>query len=672
MTATAWPQDLGDSLAAYAAALESLPGGEDAAAQFRIDLMTPQPSAWGLAQPLSLWGRYRPQALLARSIRSREAAPGMFGRFKRGWSKAGEGEEFPAVDLDNLFPWDDLAGPAAKVEVTLRNLPKETVLLARLGETLEVWPPAPSQLPIEWPMLRDAMLTALPATFAGPPMIAFVRRLLTAEKRTAEDVIAAGSSLTATWAYRALLAEQPHLLPELDAATLKPTAIPSGTQEEYREGAEPIGSLLRVLRFAVPPEQPLVLRSAGPKVPNGLALAVAPIDPRSLPPGPMRDRVVIARLACIQRLLNEDATTDAVVLTDAERAWVAVVGADPKFEAWYRPILRWSGLSLLPEATAAGFRWPEDVSLAQPGVTGQFDAQPLGTILSVERAALHPHEAEFTISLGPTPSAASIAGDLWKLPAKQPRLEAAARLVDRIWRKRTPTPQHVLDACDAIHASGSPESSAAITVLCDLAKHFDMKLLPMDQTTTFDKDAEETTGVRGVPVFRLNDPIGTVFRIRSYGLMAGGIVVRQAEVSVSVGVPPPYLTEMEKLLTRCPTDVAAPLKESFVGLRRAALDQYLEQAMIDLFQQFWNDVQPTWHACDVEGAAGFDGCLQRSLEQQFGLHCFEPRSVLEHPDGWAILPPGSRINSGRVRRILTPGLLDAAGGLRLPALVEAD
>ena len=324
-----------------------------------------------------------------------------------------------------------------------------------------------------------------------------------------------------------------------------------------------------------------------------------------------------------------------------------------------------------PTKTAAGWTWPAGVPLGQPGLRGEFHADALGTILRVEHAADAPAEARFTVSLGPVPSAASAAYDLGSLSAEPTWHAALAPFTAGFWAGTTPDALHLLTLLDAV---ASPELSVTTTVaepaLARLVGACGAALLG---ASGYDRTADEAvTGVRAVPVFRKVEPVGVVVRVRAFGLVAGGRVVRPAEVVVSAGPLPPGCAELEAVVPAAPGGCRVELKAALAGLRSAGLHGYLEVAAVELFRLFWGRVRPAWHPADPANAAAFERAVTHLLDGGFGVRPFEPGNVFDHPDGWVTLPPGCRVTSGRVVEVLAPGLLDAAGGLRLPAHAVAE
>ena len=324
-----------------------------------------------------------------------------------------------------------------------------------------------------------------------------------------------------------------------------------------------------------------------------------------------------------------------------------------------------------PTPTPDGWAWPTGTPLAQPGLRAEFAAQPLGTVLAAERVDADPAAARYTVSLGPGPSAASAAYDLWALSAEPAWQSALAPHLDGYLAGAAPDAARLAALLDAAPPPDSPVTAAAAEPTLDRLAHLCGATLV--GAAGYDPAADEAlTGVRAVPVFRNAPPAGSVVRLRSFGLAAGGRTLRAAEVVVSAGPQPPGCAELDALVPSSPAGSRAELQAALAGLRPAALHGYLELAAVELFQLFWGRVRPAWHPADPDGAEGFAHALTLMLDGPFGVRPFEPANVFDHPDGWVTLSPGCRVTSGRVVELLAPGLLDAAGGLRLPAHALAE
>ncbi len=350
---------------------------------------------------------------------------------------------------------------------------------------------------------------------------------------------------------------------------------------------------------------------------------------------------------------------------------VARLAAPPARPTWRVSTGPKAPTTLYPTPTADGWVWPAGVPLSQPGLRGEFAARPLGTVVAAERIDTDPAAARFAVSLGPEPSAASAAYDLWALSTEPAWQAAIGPHLDGYLAGAAPDAARLAALLDAATPPDSPVAAAAAgPTLTRLAHWCGATLVG---AAGYDPAADEAvTGVRAVPVFRNAPPAGGVVRVRAFGLAAGGRTLRPAEVVVSAGPQPPGCAELEALVPSSPADSRDELKAALAGLRPAALHGYLELAAVELFQLFWGRVRPTWHPADPDGAEGFAHALAQLLDGPFGVRPFEPANVFDHPDGWVTLLPGCRVTTGRVVELLVPGLFDAAGGLRLPAQVFAE
>ncbi|MCZ2342997.1 MAG: hypothetical protein LC104_14585, partial [Bacteroidales bacterium] len=117
--------------------------------------------------------------------------------------------------------------------------------------------------------------------------------------------------------------------------------------------------------------------------------------------------------------------------------------------------------------------------------------------------------------------------------------------------------------------------------------------------------------------------------------------------------------------------IAETLRERLKSWRTASLTGVFESTAVDTFVAFWDEMSPAFQD-EHPGQFGviaekFAQIMQASL----GYTLLEPHNFLEHPDGWIQIAEG-RLTSGRVRRVLRPGLSDTAGKLRIPARVEVE
>jgi hypothetical protein len=182
--------------------------------------------------------------------------------------------------------------------------------------------------------------------------------------------------------------------------------------------------------------------------------------------------------------------------------------------------------------------------------------------------------------------------------------------------------------------------------------------------------ADEAAGVAAV--FRGDAPKGTVYRVRTFGLVRGGEAVRACAASASAGPAPAGLGDLEEGIRGAEAGCWEEVRRRLRGWRQACLDDTLELAAVGLYTDFFGEFGDAARRDDPDRAAAFAEKLLGVMEQGFGLTAFRPKSYLDFPDGWMERASRRGMVSGRVTRVLRPGLKDAAGDLRVPALVEVE
>ena len=293
--------------------------------------------------------------------------------------------------------------------------------------------------------------------------------------------------------------------------------------------------------------------------------------------------------------------------------------------------------------------------------------RPAGAVVAVDRFAVPPARPAVRVSLGPSPeSPAVLAAALLDVfdpdgPHAALRDALAGLLEPLLGESRPPTADEAARVLDAATASDPPPPPAFLDTARAWVRAGGFELLL--------GDADEGT-VRK-PVFRRNVPAGEVIRVRTYGLARGGEVVRPAELAVSAGPPPLGFTDLEASAAHCPGPEGEALREGLAGLRAAGAGGYLELAAVDVFTLFWDHTHAAWAEVNLDAANAFAGGCQEMLKVTFGLTTFAPLRYDEYPPGWVLTPPGTRMTTGTVTRVLRPGLT-AGGELRLPARVLAE
>lgn len=252
--------------------------------------------------------------------------------------------------------------------------------------------------------------------------------------------------------------------------------------------------------------------------------------------------------------------------------------------------------------------------------------------------------AEFQRLLGPSTEASRLA-DLAK------RLHAG---------DRPPTQEILNAAADATdHLAGS---DPALTCLRGWAAGFGVELLPRSWSFAAppSADALRADGAELAAVYRPEEPVGAVVRVKAFGFAVDGELVRPAVVSVSAGPAPAGLAELEAVAD-------AALRDRLRGWRAASLDGTAETAAVETFVEFW-DARPA----EIAVADPVADHLAAVLRDAFGLTPFFPANFQDRPPGWVQVEGGARMTTGRVRAVLRPGLTDRAGELRVPARVSVE
>jgi hypothetical protein len=182
-------------------------------------------------------------------------------------------------------------------------------------------------------------------------------------------------------------------------------------------------------------------------------------------------------------------------------------------------------------------------------------------------------------------------------------------------------------------------------------------------------DAPDTPGVTVRQVFAAA-PVGAVVGNNRAGFGAGETVFRPAVVEVSAGPLPAGFEDLEQAGERLPR--GNELRRRVAGLRGAAEGDYLREAVLGLYSDFWGDAGNDARDADPDAASEVGDRLNALLADAYGLRPFFPVNVHDLPSGWITVASGSRVMTGVVTRVLRPGLQDDHGHLRIPAVVEVD
>jgi hypothetical protein len=104
----------------------------------------------------------------------------------------------------------------------------------------------------------------------------------------------------------------------------------------------------------------------------------------------------------------------------------------------------------------------------------------------------------------------------------------------------------------------------------------------------------------------------------------------------------------------------------------SAVNGTLAVVAVQFFVEFWAEPGQSWRERDAGRAATFGERLGAFMQHALGLFPFSPGTYQEFPDGWMQRVGGRGMVTGRVRRVLRPGLQDSQNQLRVPAVVEVE
>jgi hypothetical protein len=339
--------------------------------------------------------------------------------------------------------------------------------------------------------------------------------------------------------------------------------------------------------------------------------------------------------------------------------------------AWLDTISQTVGVRCYPSVNSetGGLSWPSNVPVLQPGLTIRWEVPP-GVVVHVDRFATTAAAARFHLLVGSercSPLGTAILA--WRAASDADlagvRAALGSGVEDALQTDGPPGAHLVLAVLDELaREEPRPAVDVTITAIRRWAKSGGWSVIPEGAPSL---DQELT--VR--PVFKRETATGGVVRLKSYGLRSENGVIRNGEVVVSAGPPPHGLTELEAQAAAAPGATGEALRAALRGLRQAGLEGYLEFAVVDLYRLFWDQVYPAWTAENPSESQVFADNLLSMVREAFDLHPFYPHNYRDQPPESVLVPPGTRMTTGRVVRVLRPGLT-ANGALRLPARVEAE
>ncbi len=355
--------------------------------------------------------------------------------------------------------------------------------------------------------------------------------------------------------------------------------------------------------------------------------------------------------------------------------WLAAAEREPSGPAarWWRAVRTAGWCRAYPDLNPGADPptvWPTDTPARWPSCESGAGEGPTGNVVAVRTYAPVPEAARVVLSDGPTePGSAR---------ARFHALYAAVGAVESWWGQGRWEEARALSleaAPDPDRAAavvgrwldllgGERSDGAVVTAVRESACAFGLALIAAPADGTIDPDTHTTTAVFS------DVPAGQLVRVTGYGLTGHGRVYRPCAVEVSLGPPPAGLVELEEAAARLPE--ADPLRARVTGLREALRGDYLREAALELYLDYWVESARLARSPAADPGREFGARLMQFLRAAFGLSEFVPQSVHDHPDGWLAVVPGGRAVTGLVRRVHRPGLQDEQGNLRIPALVEVE
>ena len=203
-----------------------------------------------------------------------------------------------------------------------------------------------------------------------------------------------------------------------------------------------------------------------------------------------------------------------------------------------------------------------------------------------------------------------------------------------------------------------------------------------DPPRAVDVPADEVLPI-GMPTrFDTGQGVAGCLVLTAFGLTGGPGGDRPARGVVSAGPPPQgfeaFRAELDETRSGPPTptpESAAALESLAAGLAAwptAAARGYLEADALDTFLKFYATLGVGYRAEAPAQYQKLAAALVTLMNEGFGQVTFEPRTHREFAEGWIEPRNPPPYQTGRVRRVLRPGLRSRTGELTSPAQVKVE
>lgn len=340
----------------------------------------------------------------------------------------------------------------------------------------------------------------------------------------------------------------------------------------------------------------------------------------------------------------------------------AVAAGDGAAAVWWQAVRDRGWCEAFPTVGANGVTWPTGVPLEWPTASSTSSDRPFGEIVQVLKFALRPGDARVTLSDGPGTPGSPIAafGELTRFAAEDPRWWGEGKWAEARQLCQAVDPPRVAALAGHWLDNCSP-TDAQVEAVCRWVEACGL--------TAVRVGGIDTPGVVVRSVFAAA-PSGTLVATNRAGFRRGSVAFREATAEVSLGPQPPGFADLQHTAEQLPP--SSELRGMVAGLRTAAEGNYLREAVLQLYTDFWGDAGMAARVLAPDVTAEVGDRLSALLADAYGLSPFHPVNVHDLPSGWITVAAGSRVMTGVVARVLRPGLQDAAGNLRIPAVVEVE
>lgn len=444
--------------------------------------------------------------------------------------------------------------------------------------------------------------------------------------------------------------------------------VPTRYKESVQEYFELLGSATEEVTYEVEVDNTSVTTSP-PKLP-----LQSPPSPWSvLPPPPQIEEVVPAVLVRWMKSASTSPATDEAAALQRFQTWLR---ESKEGEAWFHGLTSraakcpgperewWQVLrarqwcSCYPDLDSA-FKpfWPTGLPQEWPTFRSTPSDDPIGAWVKVRRYAAVEGNARIVVSDG-RPTSGSPAAQFGELVQTAPSddtwrggLWSAARTLTHATDADRPT---IVDlALQLLERSAGRYDEAVL----NWVRSFGIEVVPPGggERTTYRFDPSAP---------------GTVLSLSAIGFRDHDTVLHEGIVVKSLGPKPEALIQLEASANGLPAD--HPLRVGVEGLTAAAAQHYLLEAAVKLFTDYWDEAGRMLRSQRPSTADELSVRLEHYLADSLGLVSFRPTTLRSYADGWTKALPGSRLMTGRVLRLVRPGLQDQRGNLIVQAIAEVE